>query len=104
MTGHLITSLDSAASNVFVESDHACATKPEIVLKADLRAFHLSGPSRAAQLPRQFVALGEPRSAQRMAFRQQATGRICDDPASIGVVSFSMKRAASPSLHKPKPS
>ena len=57
------------------------------MLQADPRALHLRGLRRAAQLPRQLVALRQPGGAERMTLRQQAAGGIGDDAPAIGVVA-----------------
>src|SRR5688572_16161060 len=77
-----------AASGTFVERDDAGAAETEIVLQAEPRALHLRRRRGAAQLPGQLVALRKPGGAERMALRQQAAGRIGDDPAAIAVVAI----------------
>src|SRR5262245_21618802 len=75
-------------SGALVERHDAGAAKPEIVLQADPRALHLPGLRRAAQLPRQLVALRKAGGAERMPLGQQPAGRVGHDPAAIGVVAI----------------
>src|SRR6187402_876136 len=70
-----------------VERNDAGAAESQIVLERDFSALDLRGTCRAAQLPRQLVALRKPGGAERMSLRQQSAGRICHDPATIGVVA-----------------
>ena len=70
---------------VAVKRDDAGAAEAKVVLKDDPRPFDLSRAGGAAQLVRQFVALGKAGGAERMPLRQQPAGRIGDDPSAIGV-------------------
>src|SRR6185436_2502927 len=76
------------ASGAFVEGNDAGAAEAEIVLQPKAGAADLGRLGRAAQLSRQLVALREAGGAERMALRQQATGRIGDDFAAIGIVAI----------------
>src|SRR5689334_6015740 len=76
-----------SASGALVERHDAGAAEPEIVLQTDPRAFDLCRCRGTAKLPRQLVALREAGRAERMALRQETTGRIGDDATAIGVVA-----------------
>src|SRR3546814_9700627 len=59
-----------------VQRDDAGTAETEIVLQADARVRYLTRAGAAAQLLDEFRALRETGRAERVAFRQQAAGRI----------------------------
>src|SRR5258706_12852614 len=72
---------------LLVDRHDARAAQPQVVLQCDPGAFHLPLAGVAAQLLREFEALGEPGSADRVALGEQAA-RGVDDPAPAeGVVA-----------------
>jgi hypothetical protein len=60
--------------------------QPEVVLQRDARVLHLALLGLPAQLPGQLGALGQAHGAQRVALGQQATRRVGDHLAAVGVV------------------
>src|SRR3546814_13718720 len=71
-----------------VQRDDAGTAETEIVLQADARVRYLARAGAAAQLLDEFRALRETGRAERVAFRQQAAGRIGDDRATVGIVAI----------------
>src|SRR3546814_12130710 len=70
-----------------LEGDDAGAAEPEIVLERVARALDLAFVGASAKLVGELVALREPRRAERVALREQATRRIGHDLATIAVVA-----------------
>ena len=69
-----------------VHSNHACAAKPKVMLQANLCVIHLAVSTFAAELPAQFTALRQPRSAQGMPFGyQSSTKQSCRISNSFGI-------------------
>src|SRR6185369_3628627 len=76
-----------ASGSPFVQGDDAGAPKAHVVLERVLKAFDLPLVGRAAQLVGELVALGETGGSERMALRQEPSGRVGHDPAAVGVIA-----------------
>ena len=68
-----------------IESNHCGSTQSQVVLEGDFGSFHLTLFGLSPQLPIQFCALRKPCSTQRMTLRDETSGGVHDNLASIGL-------------------